>query len=209
MSGLRSRAGWCQGFGGQMCCERAGGRARPCVRTFATIPGRRRGTPRPPRHGEPLRNCHLVATRAKVATRILGIGTLAIWALGSRLVQVVRSLSGADSVPADHGDGCASRPHSYGVRSALRASAQHAQGSEDRQKRARLVRVSQTGHPSVAQRCGAQRYRRSAAASAHILARVALPDRPRGPSCRTRPRTVDRQPARWPPAGGCRRRAGV
>ena len=68
MSGLRSRAGWCQGFGGQMYCERAGGRARPCVRTFATIPGRRRGTPRPPRHGEPLRNCHRVATRAKFAT---------------------------------------------------------------------------------------------------------------------------------------------
>ena len=64
------------------------------------------------------------------ATRILGIGTLAIWALGSRLVQVVRSLSGADSVPADHGDGRASRPHSYGVRSALRASAQHAQGAK-------------------------------------------------------------------------------
>ena len=83
-----------------MCCERAGGRARPCVRTFATIPGRRRGTPRPPRHGEPLRNCHRVATRAevsissKVPTLICstarGDGLLAIQA-----GTVCRSMSGS------------------------------------------------------------------------------------------------------------------
>ena len=116
------------------------------------------------------------------STRYPRIGDPRIEVPGSWLAWLVRSLSGAASVPAGHGDGCASRPHSYGVRSDLRASPQHAQGSDDRQKRARLVRVSHTGHPSVAQRCGAQRYRRSAAASAHILARVALPDRPRGPS---------------------------